>query len=63
MRKKWIVALAVVLGAGLLVAGGAAWVVFGPNTGIYQDERSVYVPRNASFAQVADSLESGGVLG
>ena len=56
MRKKWIIALAVVLGVGLLAAGAGYWVVFGPNTKLFEGERSVYVPRGASFEQVVDSL-------
>lgn len=63
MRKKWVIALAVVAGAGLLAAGIGYWIVFGPNTGLYDGERSVFIPRGADFAQVADSLESSGVLG
>jgi UPF0755 protein len=63
MRKKWIIAAVVIVGIGLAAAGLGAWIIFGPNTKLYQGERSVYIPRGANFDQVVDSLEASDVLG
>lgn len=62
MRKKWILALLIPLTLIAIAGGTGYWIVFGPNTKLYSGERSVYVPRGASFEQVVDSLEASEVL-
>lgn len=62
MRKKILVAVAALVVAGLVVAGGVAWLTFGPNTPVYSGARSVKIPPNSEFDAVVDSLDSAGVL-
>lgn len=47
---------------GVLAAGTGAWMMFSPNTPVYEGERSVKIPPGSSFATVIDSLESTGLL-
>ncbi len=54
------------LAAGVLllaIGAGVFFVVFGPNTGAYDEARGVKIPRNADFDAVTDSLEAAGILG
>ena len=63
MRKYLIVAavvLFVLIGAGLLAG---YFVVFAPNTALYEEERGVKIPRGSGFDAALDSLESAGILG
>ncbi|HET6568698.1 MAG TPA: endolytic transglycosylase MltG [Rhodothermales bacterium] len=62
MLKKWALILAIPLILILLVAGAGYWIVFAPNTELYEGERDVYIPREATFEQVTDSLVSSDVL-
>lgn len=62
MRKKLIIAAAVVVILGLAAAGAMAWIVFGPNTPIFTDDRSVKIPPGSNFDAVVDSLDASGVL-
>lgn len=62
MRKKILIAGAVVGVLALILAAALGWMVFGPNTPVYSGERSVYIPPNSSFETVVDSLNSAGVL-
>ncbi len=60
--KKWVIGLGIlVLLAAIAVAIGYR-IVFGSNTNAYDGERSVLVPRGASFVQVTDSLVARGIL-
>ena len=47
---------------GALVAGTGAWMMFRPNTPVYEGERSVRIPPGSSFETVVDSLENGDLL-
>lgn len=47
---------------GLVLAGAGAWMIFGPNTPGYDDERSVKIPPGADFSAVTDSLKTRGIL-
>lgn len=62
MRKKILIAIAIVLGLGLIVGGGIAWLTFGPNTEVYTGTRSVKIPPGSTFEAVVDSLDTAGVL-
>lgn len=51
--------------AGLLVGvaiGAGGWLVFGPNTGPYEDARGVIFPADVSMEAAVDSLQAEGVL-
>lgn len=62
MRKKLILAVILVGVLGAAGAGALAWVVFGPNTPVFTDDRSVKIPPGSSFEAVIDSLDASGVL-
>lgn len=62
MLKKWALILAIPLLLLVLVAIAGYWIVFAPNTRLFTGERDVYIPRESTFEQVADSLVSSGVL-
>jgi UPF0755 protein len=62
MLKKILIVLLVLLG---MAGAGAAlifFIVFAPNTNIYEGERRVKIPPGSRFEQAVDSLESSGVL-
>ncbi len=55
-----ILALACLLcGVGI---GAGSWVVFGPNTGPYEDSRGVIFPSDVTLETAIDSLQAKGVL-
>lgn len=62
MLKKLLIAGLVLVVLGLAAAGAGYWLAFSPNTATYEGARGVKVPRGASFAQVLDSLEAGGII-
>jgi len=63
MRSRLlIVILAAACFLGGIGGGATAWVVFGPNTGPYDDARSVILPRGTTLDAAIDSLEAEGIL-
>ena len=56
------VGLALLL-AGLLAGGAGAYLLFAPNTSVYEGERSVKIPPGTGFDAAVDSLDAAGVLG
>jgi len=59
-KRRWLQAAAVAL--VVLLAGTMYLIFFASNTTEMSSERTVIVPRGASFKTVLDSLESSGVL-
>ena len=59
-KRRWKQAVAIACIA--LFAGTAYLILFAANTTALSSERTVIVPRGASFKTVLDSLESSGVL-
>lgn len=62
MRKKLLIAAGVLVVLGLIGLGVGYWIVLAPNTGDYDEPRSVFIPRGTGFAASVDSLASSGVL-
>ncbi|GAB5521148.1 MAG: endolytic transglycosylase MltG [Rhodothermales bacterium] len=62
MAKKLIgLGLLLVLG-GAVAAGAGYWMLQSPNTPDFEGERSVKIPRGASFESVVDTLGAQGLL-
>ena len=61
MKKKILIITAALVGIALLVIGCAAFILFTNNTRI-QTATTVTIPRNATYAQVMDSLRSQSIL-
>ena len=62
MKKKLLIAGAVLLVLGLFAAGAGYWIAFSDNTADYEGTRGVKVPRGADFAALLDSLEQRDIL-
>lgn len=62
MRKKLLIAAGVIAALALIGLAVGYWIVLAPNTAAYEEPRSVFIPRDAGFAQSVDSLVSSGVL-
>lgn len=62
MKKKLLIAGAVLVILGLAAAGAGYWVAFSGNTVEYEGERGIRIPRGASFSTVLDSLEQNAIL-
>lgn len=62
MRRK--IAVAVLVVAAIIGIAGVVgfWIVFGPNTQIYDEDRGVGIPPGSQFSAVVDSLKSAGIL-
>jgi UPF0755 protein len=60
LRRRWlqIVAVAILL----IIIGGTYLIFFASNTNYLASERTIVIPRGASFKAVLDSMESSGVL-
>lgn len=63
MRRKIIIAVLVVVVLGAVAGGIGFWIVFGPNTELYTEDRGVGIPPGSDFSAVVDSLDSAGILG
>ncbi|HEX7072219.1 MAG TPA: hypothetical protein VF190_15510, partial [Rhodothermales bacterium] len=63
MTKLVLTGLAAVLVLAVAGALAAYFVVFAPNTQIYEGERGVKIPRGSGFEQALDSLETAGIVG
>lgn len=63
MRKYVLIGAAVVVTLAIVGALAGYFVVFAPNTQIYEDERGVKIPPGTGFEGALDSLEAAGVLG
>jgi UPF0755 protein len=60
LRKRW---LSIVAAAFIIVAAGTMYLVFfASNTTAIASDRTIIIPRGASFKTVLDSLESSGVV-
>ncbi|PSQ80238.1 MAG: endolytic transglycosylase MltG [Bacteroidetes bacterium QS_8_68_15] len=62
MKKKLLIAGAVLVVLGLVAAGAGYWIAFSGNTADYEGERGVKLPRGTGFATLIDSLDSSGIL-
>jgi hypothetical protein len=62
MKKKLLIAGAVLVVLGLVAAGAGYWIAFSGNTVDYEGERGVKLPRGTGFATLIDSLDSSGIL-
>ena len=63
MRSRFaIVSFALACLLGGMGAGAGGWLVFGPNTGAYEDARGVIFPSDVSMEAAIDSLQAEGVL-
>jgi UPF0755 protein len=63
MRSRVTVVGLVLVGLlGGIGAGAGGWLVFGPNTGPYEEARSVIFPADVSMEAAVDSLEAEGIL-
>jgi UPF0755 protein len=62
VKKKLLIAGAVLVLLGLVAAGAGYWVAFSDNTTGYEGERGVKIPSGASFSTLLDSLEQNGIL-
>jgi UPF0755 protein len=62
MRRALLITLAILV--TLAIIGGLTGfsIIFSSNTESFEGERSVYVPRGATFAQVVDSLEAAEII-
>lgn len=61
MRRRYALGLLALLLLGLGAGIGGA-IVFGPNTGPYEGDRSVIIPEESSLDQAIDSLRARGIL-
>lgn len=57
--KRWIASALLLM---LLFAGALAWIVLAPNTPAFEGVRAVKVHRSATLEQIADSLQTAGIL-
>ncbi|NNE34396.1 MAG: hypothetical protein HKN13_04125, partial [Rhodothermales bacterium] len=62
MRKKLTQIALLLCGVAAIGAATAYWLSSSSNTQDYDGDRSVYIPRNASFEAVTDSLSRAGIL-
>ena len=61
-KKTWIGLIGITVVLALVGAGSLYVLAFAANTAEYDGDRRVFIPREASFEAVVDSLDAAGIL-